>query len=395
MRSIRLLTVAAVCVMLGAQSAQTQVFKALFDFNGSDGALPYAGLIQDSKGNLYGTTQYGGAYNYGTVFTLSKSGQETVLYNFCSLSNCRDGAYPNTALTQDAEGNLYATTYSGGGTGCGGAGCGVVFKLSKAGRESVLHSFCSRSTCGDGANPQGGVIRDAQGNFYGTTIYGGAYGHGTVFKLSNTGKEIVLHSFCSKSGCPDGSGPVAKLLLGANGNLYGTSGGGGLSGWGAVFKLYKSGKFFTLLYSFTNTPDGAQPDAGVIQDANGNIYGTTTGGGAYKYGTVFKLSKTGRETVLHSFTSVADGAAPNGAVIRDVQGNLYGTTTFGGAYTYYGTVFKLSKTGHKTTLHSFTGGTDGALPYAELIQDSEGNLYGTTSDDGVSGYYGTVFKLTP
>src|SRR5271157_511854 len=268
--------------------------------------------------------------------------------------------------------------------------------------ESVLYSF-KVGTDGDG--PFAGLVRDAQGNLYGTTLWGGAYDLGTVFKVDTNGNETVLHSFPATGG--DGSQPLAGLVLDVQGNLYGTTGKGGDvacnlaygPGCGTVFKVDTTGKE-TVLYSFPGYPGhGAYPNAGLVLDALGNLYGTTGGGGAADAGTVFKLappvppSVTWTETVLHSFTGGADGETPSAGLVRDAQGNLYGTTIGGGAYDL-GTVFKVDTNGNETVLHSFpaTGG-DGSQPRAGLVLDAQGNLYGTTYVGGASGD-GTVFKLT-
>lgn len=374
-----------------------------------NGANPYAGVTQDAKGNLYGTTLGGskGTCNYGqtrgcgTVFRLSKSGRETVLYRF---TGALDGGAPYGGAIQDAKGNLYGTTYYGGDPSCGsGAGCGTVFELSKTGRETVLYAFKGGA---DGANPYARVIQDTQGNLYGTTYYGGnvscdsGAGCGTLFKLSKTGEETVVYSF---KGAPDGSNPTAGVIRDDQGNLYGTTKYGGSgecnNGCGTVFRLSKSRQEI-VLYSFKGEADGLYPRGGVIQDDEGNLYGTTLGDGLPNVGTVFRVSKTGEETVLYSFGShPGDGAFPLAGVIRDAKGNLYGTTE-GGGVEGCGVVFKLGKPhrgggGGKTVLHSFCSQSgDGANPYAPLIQDAKGNLYGTTWSGGTSGY-GVVFKLTP
>jgi uncharacterized repeat protein (TIGR03803 family) len=356
-----------------------------------DGAHPYAGVVRDPQGNLYGTTIQGGASSYGTVFKLDTKGNETVLYNF--PANGGEDALP-TGLTRDTQGNLYGTTYGGGAYSHGS-----VFKLDASGKQTVLYSFTD--TAGDGAVPQAGLVLDAQGNLYGTTEQGGDLvncyeaGCGTVFKLDTTGHETVLYTFTGSAG--DGYWPTADLLVrDAQGNLYGTTFEGGASGYGTVFKLDPTGNE-NVLHSFTMTGgDGANPYAGLVRDPQGNLYGTTTWGGAFGYGMVFKLDPTGNETVLHSFTFTAgDGADPYAGLVRDRQGNLYGTTGAGGAFSS-GTVFKLdATTGKETVLYSFKGtGGDGAYPSAGLVFDAGGNLYGTTVDGGASGY-GTVFKLTP
>jgi len=298
-----------------------------------------------------------------------------------SFTNGTDGGYPYSTLIQDASGNLYGTTYYGGAYTYGTA-----FELS-TGPETVLHSF--GNGMGDGSSPFAGLVRDSSGNLYGTTYSGGASGYGTVFMLDTTGKETVLHSF---AGGADGKAPIyGSLVRDGSGNLYGTTKLGGASGVGTVFKVTKTGKE-TVLYSFTNGLDGGYPFAGLVRDTSGNLYGTTYSGGASSVGTVFKVTKTGTETVLYSFSGGADGEYPYAGLVRDSLGNLYGTTSEGGA-SNVGTVFKVTPTGQETVLYSFAGGTDGANPFAGLVRDRKGNLYGTTEAGGASGV-GTVFKLS-
>jgi uncharacterized repeat protein (TIGR03803 family) len=371
------LAVVLVPAVVGTKSAEPQTFKVLYKFKGgSDGGHPFAALIRDAAGNLYGTTRYGGAHGFGTVFKLSNAGKETVLYSFARHG---DGAYPMADLVRDANGNLYGTTNEGGASGNG-----ILFELDKTGKETVLHSFCSETGCTDGANPQAGLVRDASGNLYGTTSNSGP-GYGTVFMLDTSGNETVLYDFGGNS---DGANPVADLVRDAAGNLYGTTYYGNS---GTVFEVDKDGNH-TVLYGFSGGADGGNPAAGLVRDASGNLYGTTRYGGQYDSGTVFELASADRETVLHSFGSQGDGAYSVGGLVRDAAGNLYGTTGWGGAYGY-GTVFKLSKAGKETVLHSFAG-SDGKFPYAALVRDAKGNLYGTTYAGGASGR-GTVFKLTP
>ena len=253
----------------------------------------------------------------------------------------------------------------------------------------MLYSF----TGSDGSEPFAGLIADSSGNLYGTTQSGGASGgHGVVFKLSPSGTETVLHTF---TGGSDGGIPRAGLIADTGGNLYGTTAGGGASNAGTVFKLSPSGTE-TVLYSFTGS-DGSGPFAGLIADSSGNLYGTTQSGGASGgHGVVFKLSPGGTETVLYSFTGGSDGGTPRAGLIADSSGNLYGTTQFGGpgcGGVGCGVVFKLSPSGTETVLYSFTG-SDGSGPFPGLIADSSGNLYGTTLSGGASGGHGVVFKLT-
>jgi uncharacterized repeat protein (TIGR03803 family) len=387
--------VACTMAVLTAPSAQAQSLKVLYSFAGGvDGADPYAGVIRDAKGNLYGTTLYGGNNgsgcsqgSCGVVFRVEPTGNETVLYSF--TGGASDGASPTGGVIEDATGNLYGTTSLGGPVDAG-----TVFRVTKKGTETVLHIFTDEP---DGANPEPGVIRDAEGNLFGTTCCGGLYA-GTVFRVTKKGTETVLYSFTGRS---DGWAPFGGLIRDDEGNLYGTTEQGGSRGCGVVFKLSKKDKE-TALYSFSGSVDGGWPTGGLIRDSGGTLYGTTALGGNGTcdagYGTVFKLTKVGKETVLYSFTGGSDGSEPTGGLIRDSRGNLYGTTSFGGDTSCEppygcGTVFKLSKTGKETVLHTFTGGADGANPDAGMIQDSKGNFYGTTFYGGAYGY-GTVFKLT-
>jgi uncharacterized repeat protein (TIGR03803 family) len=379
------------------RSAQAQTFNVLYIFKGGhrDGGTPYAGVIRDSAGNLYGTTAFGGRFKNGTVFILDKSRKETVLNTFTGKAN---GGVPYFgSLLRDAAGNLYGTTLSGGPSDAG-----VVFKVDPTGKETVLHTFLVHT--GDGASPVAGLIRDGKGNLYGTTQIGGAFtsgcqglGCGTVFRLTATGKEKVLYSF---SGGVDGSRPCTALVRDKQGNLYGTTSEGGAYGSGAVFKLDEKGNE-TVLYSFGETGmDGSGP-GGLILDSDGNLYGATFLGGLFGWGTVFRIDSAGKETILYSFAGSPDGAEPYGGLVRDAQGNLYGTASSGGA-SQWGTVFKINKNGEETILHSFTFATDGGSPHGDLIRDNRGTLYGTNSQGGpnfgerCNGLgCGTVFRLIP
>jgi uncharacterized repeat protein (TIGR03803 family) len=373
--------------LLGVRSAQGQSAKGakettLYAFTGgTDGASPYASLIQDANGNLYGTTFAGGTANLGTIFKINKSGKETVLYSF---TGSPDGEHPTRNLLRDNAGNMYGVAYEGGASGFG-----AVFKLNRAGKESLLYSFGSGT---DGEYPGSGLIEDADGNLYGSTGYGGVSGNGTVFKISRSGKEKILHSFTGT----DGQYPFGNLLQDSAGNLYGTTSMGGSSGNGTVFKMTKKGKV-TVLHNFAGGTDGENPYAGLVQDDRGNFYGTTYSGGAgcdgFGCGTVFKVSLKGKETVLHAFGE-SDGHYPDfGTLVRDAAGNLYGTTYAGGSADM-GVVFKVASGGKETVLYSFTGGEDEGFPVAGLIEDKAGNFYGTTLGNPPN-TYGTVFKLIP
>jgi uncharacterized repeat protein (TIGR03803 family) len=386
-----------------AQTRRTKmVFKTLYSFTGGpDGGYSVASLIQDAKGNLYGTTDNGGdsACNYGigcgVVFRLDPATErEVVLHAFTGVP---DGSGPFAGLARDSKGNLYGTTVEGGETGYSGHsglgdGRGVAFSLDASGKESVLYMFTGAD---DGANPYAGLIGDGAGSGYGTTSAGGVDACGVVFKLNASGGETVLYSFTCGA---DGSVPVAGLIRDAEGNVYGTTSGGGAmedcdgAGCGVVFKLDPNGKE-TVLHSFTGGSDGAYPGYGrLIRDAQGDLYGTTESGGPGSDGTVFVLDATGKETVLYSFTGGHDGGYPEGGLVLDTTGNLYGTTESGGPGKN-GTVYMVDKTGKETVLYSFTGGADGAYPVAGLLLGAKGDLYGTTT--GGSQGYGTVFEISP
>jgi len=398
-----LLTMAALTLgTLLIPSSQAQSFSVLYSFQGTtDGGQPFAGLIRDSSGNLYGTTE-GVQDGFGTVFELDPTGKETTLWNF---NDPKRGQYPEAALIRDSKGNLYSTTEEGGRYSGG-----TVFRLKKSGAQTVLHSFDKNNT--DGFHPVAALVADAAGNFYGTTYEGGAFGWGTVFKVDGTGAYSILYSFTGKK---DGRSPKASLIRDPAGNFYGTTEFGGwfgdkcADGCGVVFKLDVSGTE-TVLHSFDGGKDGAFPVASLVRDAAGDLYGTTNAGGAFPCqsnigcGTVFKVSTTGKHTVLYSFAGLPDGEAPTAGLTRDATGSLYGTTELGGhpcAISLYGcgTVFELKKA-QETILYTFSGGADGGLPEAGLLRDPAGNFYGTTSWGGIVGCTnnvgcGVVFKITP
>jgi uncharacterized repeat protein (TIGR03803 family) len=301
---------------------------------------------------------------------------------------------------------LYGTTYVGGTGTCTieneVVGCGTVFVVTEA-KETVLHSFQGTP---DGATPVGGLLRDKSENLYGTAAAGGAYDNGAVFRIRGK-QETILYSF---KGAPDGADPIAGLVQDPEGNLYGTMANGGINGahhgGGAVFKLDSQGNE-TVLYSFCseqNCADGEYPDSGLVMDASGDLYGTTYYGGTTQgstngSGTVFELDTSGHQTVLHSFCSepyCADGASPNGGLVMDTSGNLYGTTTFGGtSYDGPAVIFKLDTSGRETVLYTFCSErncVDGESPQAGLVMDDGGNFYGTTTGGGQNAG-GTVFEL--
>jgi uncharacterized repeat protein (TIGR03803 family) len=371
--------------------AQGQTLTALYSFTGQGGG-PTAGLVADNEGNFYGTTEYGGnpacALGCGSVFKMNSSGNVKLLYRFTGKA---DGGTPYTGLIRDVAGNLYGTTRYGGNFVCGG-GCGTVFKIDAAGHETVLHSF----TGADGWVPQGRLVRDATGNLYGTTYDGGdvtcnpPYGCGAVFKLDAENNETVLYAF---SGTTDGRFPSSGLIRDAAGNLYGATLSGGSGDVGTVFKVDANGKE-TVLHSFAGEADGSSPFTDLVR-LGADLYGTTATGGTFGYGTVFKVdATTGNETVVYNFTGRSDGRYPLAGLVSDAQGNLYGTTSQGGSSFVFGTVFRLDQNGNETVLDTFTGGLDGKYPQGNLVRDAAGNLYGTAELGGSLGF-GTVFKVAP
>ena len=416
---LMLVLVGAVAGVPTDASAQTLTTLYSFHTDPGDGALPSARLIADAAGNLYGTTSGGGGEkSYGTIFKLTPTGTETVLHRF----NGYDGAGPQAGLIADAAGNLYGTTKYGG------INYGTVFKLTLnpdgTYSHGILHSFTGYPN--DGAAPDG-LMADAAGNLHGTTTFGGAsscggFGCGTVFRLTKnpdgTYTETLLHSFTGSSdgwfGGSDGQYPFSGLIADGTGSLYGTTlygGGSGCEthGCGTVFRLMPNpdGTYSeSVLYRFTGGRDGAAPYAGLLADATGNLFGTTSAGGGAQAcpagcGTVFKLTAnpdgTYSESVLHRFAGDSEGQAPYASLIADAAGNLYGTTHAGGLIEsgcsgWCGTVFVLTPTGTLAVLHRFTF-SDGANPFAALMADADGNLYGTASVGG-SNSYGTVFKQT-
>jgi uncharacterized repeat protein (TIGR03803 family) len=419
-----LVTITTALVLPPGSSAQSK-FRTLYKFKGgTDGRSPFGGVVSDSAGNLYGTAGGGSTNCYegcGVVFTLTPNSNgnwsQSVLYSFCPLSGCLDGGVPAASLVFDGEGNLYSTTTAGGSTGNG-----TVFKLTHhpdgTWTESVLYSFAGGPN--DGSDPIGGLIFDNSGSLYGTTRYGGnTLFAGTVFKLTPNGdgswSESVLYKFCSLANCPDGEQPEEGVTLDGAGNLYGTTTEGGLDAAGTVFELTPhrdrswSQSVLHRFCSLKKCRDGIAPYDSLIFDQTGNLYGTTSGGGSNRGGTVFKLTpKAGggwTESALHNFctrTNCSDGNNPFAGLNFDAAGNLYGTTYYGGntgdcAGSGCGVVFKLtpnSKGGwHETVLHAFIDHA-GARPFAGLMLDAAGNLYGTTSGDGDK-TFGSVFEITP
>jgi len=417
--------VASILFLLPLTSARGQAqtgysLKVFHSFTGTNGGGPLSYPIRDAAGNLYGTTEFGGASGIGTVFGIDSKGNQTLLYSFSGS----DGALPTGPLLEDASGNLYGTTYLGGNLSSCFRGCGEVFKIDTSGTLTLLYTFTN--TNGDGIFAGPGLVRDAVGNLYGTTQNGGTgvckwsyWGTcGTVFKIDPAGNETVLYSFTGSNG--DGAEPFTTLVMDSAGSIYGSTAAGGdysgvcgtskRHGCGTIWKLDPNTGKETVLHVFTAiNGDGAHPNGdGGYMDANGNYYGTTPQGGTLKgcpgsggfypgCGIVFRIDARGNFSVLYKFSG-PDGKGPNGPFVQDTKGNFYATTNGGGAYDA-GSVFEMSTADGKnfqiTTLISFTrDNSEPKNPLGSVVLDANGNLYGLSADGGAWGQ-GSVFKLMP
>jgi uncharacterized repeat protein (TIGR03803 family) len=375
---------AAMCaaILLGcAVSAMAQTFTALANLNGTDGSVPST-LVQATDGYFYGTATHGGAFNQGTVFKVSPSGVVTSIYSFCALPSCADGLQPNGPLVLGADGNLYGTT-AGGGT----QSKGTFFKIGYNGTLTTLYNFCSLTACTDGAFPSGTVVLGSDGNFYGTTEGVTSITFGTIYQMTPTGTVTGLYRFCQKTNCTDGTTPRWGLARDRGNTLYGTTSDGGLNGNGTIFRIGADGKFFKTLHNFCSAggtcPDGSIPYGPLLVAYDGNIYGTAVSGGANQNGAAFSMNASGSYSLIYSFCPTAgclDGTLPQSGLFQATDGNFYGTTDEGG-YNGWGVFFRLTKSGTETRLHSFHV-TDGALPNAQVVQGTDGNIYGTTSNGG-------------
>jgi uncharacterized repeat protein (TIGR03803 family) len=413
-------TFAAVLVLavITAESAQSQVtFTTLVNFDTTNGANPYrSSLVQGTDGNLYGTTVSGGTDEVGTVFKVTPGGTLTTLHSFAGADvNPADGAYPWSGLVLGTNGVFYGTTLEGGANNHG-----TVFSMTKAGVVTILHSFCSvGSDCSDGSGPEAPLVQAADGTFYGSTAGGGANTYGTVFSITAAGKLTTLYSFCSVNGsaaCLDGQDPEGALIQASDGTFYGTTSEGGANGAGTVFSI-TSGGTLTTLYSLCSVNgfidgnpvaclDGDSPQSALVQAGNGNFYGTTPGGGNQSHtGTVFSITSGGTLTTVYSFCTqdnCSDGANPYAGLIQASDGNFYGTTNTGGndelcsfgSSTGCGTLFEIEANGTLTTLHSFDN-TDGANyeSGSALVQATNGTFYGTAYAGGADNL-GTLYSLS-
>lgn len=376
-----LLICALATPMLGTAHAGT--FTVLHTFKDTpDGATPWPELLSN-RGGFYGTTLEGGTYNAGTVYKMNAKGRITILYSFLGGS---DGRRPLANVIADASGNLYGVTENGGSFDNG-----TIYRIAPNGTETLLYNFTGG---GDGGNSDAGLVMDKSGNLFGTTPTGGQYGAGVAFKLTAGGTYSVLHNFSDGN---DGGYPEDSLLMDKRGDLYGTAITGGTHGFGVVYKIAANGNF-KVLYSFASGSDGQYPQARVIADKAGNLYGTTDFGGgigcsdASGCGTIFKLAPDGTETVLHAFTGGSDGAAAYTGVVADKDGNLYAATKAGGNSNGYGSLDELVADGTFSVLHVFQGPTDGEYPDRGMI-DRNGNFFGMTYTGGGDGW-GTVYEIS-
>ena len=376
-----------VAMVIAISPASWAQYQILHHFAGApgDGQNSTASLVIGKGGKLYGTTRVGGTnvgaqcpVGCGAIFSVGKKGGSEALVHSFDGSRA-GGSIPSYGMVKDTTGNFY---------GVAAGSPGLIYKISSAGTYSVIYAF-SGDPAADGAGPSAVLARDNVGNLYGTTSMGGGPGHqGTIFKVDPAGKETILYSF---TGGIDGADPETGVIRDGGGNLYGSTVSGGQFNCGVIFKLTKAGKY-TVLHNFTCGADGRHPQ-GLVRDSAKNLYGVTDN-------TVFKLDAAGTLTTLYTFLGAADGGSPKGTLVRDSAGNLYGATLFGGVACAdsgvgCGVVFKVDPLGNETVLHAFKGSpTDGSLPQAGVIRDGAGNLYGTTLIGGTLSD-GIVFKLAP
>jgi uncharacterized repeat protein (TIGR03803 family) len=395
-RFVKIFGIVALFCIAAAVSASAQTLTTLVNFpKATDGYNPVA-LTQGTDGNIYGITYYGGAptscgysagTGCGTFFKMTPAGKLTILYNFCTQANCTDGSDP-VRLIQGSNGNFYGVTQFGGVSTTLCTGCGTVFEITPTGKLTTLYSFCAQTGCPDGSQPLA-LVQTLNGNFYGVTGQGGANDSGTVFELTPTGKLTTLYTFsCPANYCATGGLPDS-LMQAASMDLYGTTDFGGTYNGGIIFELSLAGKFTVL-----DSVHRANP---LIQAGNRDLYGTTQGGGSGGKGTVLQMTPGGKLTTLHSFCSLncPDGDAPVYGVAEGNDGNFYGTTYYAGNTYYAGSVYQITPTGTFTTLYSFcsqTNCTDGWGGRA-IMQATSGEFYGTTAGGGTHNG-GTVFSLS-
>jgi uncharacterized repeat protein (TIGR03803 family) len=366
-------TICAVFLFYAATASDAQTFNTLVNFDGTNGGMPdYVKLEQGADGNLYGTTQGGGTLGKGTVFNITPEGTLTTLANFQFLG---DGYEPQAGVILGNDGNYYGTTIYGGDYNVG-----TFFRVTPAGVQTTFYSFCGEPNCTTGEYPISPVVLASNGNFYGTTL-------DTIFRITPDDILTTLQTNLSQ--------PIGALVQGADGNVYGTTFlGGDLNcdpgyGCGTIFKMTLAGNL-TIIHTFEGT-DGTEPIGGLIQATDGKFYGTTSSGGPDNLGTIFRISSAGTFTSVYAFSG-PDGSIPNGVLLQGTDGSLYGTTQRGGGSTNAGTVFKIDRQGNLTTLISF-GGFNGQNPLGGLVQHTNGTFYGTTQNGGTDGG-GTIFSLS-
>ena len=404
-RSIRTMAMALFTLSL-AVCAQAQTLNYFADFNGANGWEPYGSVTQATDGNFYGTATNGIEGGGGNIFRMTPAGDITSVYKFCSQPNCADGAFPQTAPILGSDGNLYGVTYAGGS----GGSAGVFYRLTADGTFKALYSFCANFPCPDAGQDPNGIILASDGNFYGTTNYGGGAGVGTFFKITPAGKYTQLYSFCSQANCNDGSYSLFPPVQGKDGNFYGTADSGGTLGGGVFYKITAAGAY-TVIHNFCgygNCPAGEYAWAYTItQGANGNFYGTTEAG-------AFEITATGHYTALASFKhEPEDMGWPGTPLILASDGNFYGTFIGGGSGSWApyatGSIYEITPAGELKALYDFCPGCNadgstmpGYTPLDPVFQGTDGNFYGTTAYGGIGGPkggagdvgFGTAFQFS-
>jgi uncharacterized repeat protein (TIGR03803 family) len=401
LRRYALVALVFLCATACAFSQTTWSESLLYSFDGSNGHNPSLGVIQASDGNFYAAVG-GGTHNEGAVVQITPAGVVSTIYNFCSLTNCEDGSSPG-ALIQGPDGNFYGTTGSGGTAT--GSGQGVAYKLTPGGVETVLHVFCPTDslTCADGEGPVSALALGADGNLYGITtshgVNGTAIQGGTLFQLTTSGTLTTIYSFCAQASCADGNEPYGAPVQGADGNFYGTTVGGGAKRDGVIYQITPAG-VLTVLHSFcvvSGCPDAYDTNNQLFEGPNAVFYGDSFQGGAYGAGALYSITAAGAFTTLHSFCAAADntcadGNGPAGGVILGSDGNLYGTTTSAGA-DEDGVAFQATTAGSVNTIYNFASvEPDAVEPYGPMLQDSNGGFEGTSMGGGTASE-GAVYSL--
>jgi len=396
----------SVVLLLATTVARAQVFNTVYNFTAlvsgtnRDGAEYLSSLLLARDGNLYGTAYYGGTNGTGTIFRFSPGHGFDIVHTFSAMPNGTnsDGAHPYAGLIQDTDGNYYGTTAGGGAHDFG-----TVFQMTANGAITLLHSF----NYSDGENPKASLTPAGGGTYYGAALAGGANGTGDIFLVNTNGTFQDLYDFApgnlNASFVPtnfDGSGPFGTLVPGGDGYVYGTTHYGGTNGNGTIFRFNTNNSHFDLLHTFGATdinnhnPDGANPYSSLTPVTNGVFWGTATYAGTNGGGTIFQVTTGGVFSVVHTFNSLIDGSSPYGTLVRGHDGNLYGTTDTNSSG--YGTLFQITTSGTLATLHIFSpqggDGSDGSSPFAGVTFGNDGYIYGTTSGNGAN-TNGTIYQV--